>query len=564
MFCGNCGTKLKPGARFCAHCGATITPKNQQTSRQQPPPVPEVPYSPKVKTTTKKKNNTGFTVAMIVLIVILVLAIVAFIVAVMAGGIFTTQEPAPGKESEEATQVEQTTPETEPTEAVSDNPVPEGNPYRSFYTEAEYILPQSHTRYYAPAELTNLSDQALQIAYAEISARHGIAPADPSLQEYFSSLSWYSPKAGSAQLNTYEEQNQFLIDVCQRQRNGSIYRTSNPYMAYSDLGTTYFIPNSDNRYLTGNDLRNLNETELILARNEIFARHGYIFNDTVLKEYFCCENWYAPKILGSDFDSSVFSDQENANLQLIQVYEDILDGIYPASDNPYTPYYSYGREYIFADSSSRILNEYDVQYLSIPELIIARNEIFARHGYCFTDDHLMQYFVQRSWYQPDVAPGRLDLVSLNSTERANVNFLLDYQDKLEDMVELDTLDTSLGYYVSSDLYYMYLPNYWEDYCVYTASDGYTMRFCEKLSNQSLGAGHLFTVTAYTSLDYQHLPSYDLLGQVTDNNGNYWYLIAMYPTDVQFDTGNDALYSKMYNDISRILSTLTLKEGYSFV
>lgn len=561
MFCGHCGTKLNPNTRFCAHCGAPVPQKPQQSSGQsQPAPAPAVTHSPKLKTTSRKKSNTAFTAVMIVLIVILVLAIAAFVVAVLTGGIFTTEEPAP---TEESVAVDEATPETEPPEEISANPVPEGNPYRDFYTEAEYILPESHVRYYAPAELANLSDQALEIACAEISARHGIAPGDASLQEYFASLSWYSPKAGSAQLNTYEEENLFLIDVCQRQRDGSIYRTSNPYMAYSDLGTNYFIANSDNRYLTGADLRNLNETELIIARNEIFARHGYIFNDAVLKEYFCCESWYVPSVLSTDFDSSAFCDQENANLQLIQVYEDILDGIYPASDNPYTPYYRRNYEYIFSDSSTRLLTERDVQYLSIPELIIARNEIFARRGYCFTNDHLMQYFMQCSWYRPDVAPGRLDLLSLNSTENQNVNFLLDYQDKKEDLAELDNLDTSLDYSVETDLYCIYLPNYWEDYCVYTSSDGHSLRFCEKLSQQSIGGGHLFTVTTYSSTDFYNLPSYELLGYITDNNGNYWYLVAIYPTDVQFDSGNEALYAKMSGEISRILSTLTLKDGYSY-
>lgn len=68
--------------------------------------------------------------------------------------------------------------------------------------------------------------------------------------------------------------------------------------------------------------------------------------------------------MSEDFDSPVFCDRENANIQLIRVYEDILDGVRPSSDNPYIPYYNRNYEYIFYDSSNRLLSESDVIYPS--------------------------------------------------------------------------------------------------------------------------------------------------------------------------------------------------------
>ena len=200
-------------------------------------------------------------------------------------------------------------------------------------------------------------------------------------------------------------------------------------------------------------------------------------------------------------------------------------------------------------------------YLSIPELIIARNEIFARHGYCFTDDHLMQYFLQCSWYLPDVAPGRLDLISLNSTETKNVNFLLDYQDKREDLEELNNLDTTLNYRVESDMFYLYLPAYWKEFCV-TSADGHNLRFYEKYSRNSIGGGHLFSIEAIPMVESYDGPSYSYLGTVTDGTqDNYWHLIVTYPTDVQWEIPYQELYTKMYEENQRILSTLTMKDGY---
>ena len=534
MFCHKCGSELKDGAHFCSNCGVSLG-----------------------ESSAAKGSNLPKIITLVML-ALMGLAILIFIAVFVLSGTFSF-----GNTPEQETLAPTEIPEEISTEPVSTNPIPEGNLYRDCYTDDEYILSDSHSRYYAPSEIQSLSDEALSVAYAEISARHGVLPTETALQEYFNCLSWFTP-GGDSQLNTYEEQNLFLIDTCMRQRDGSIYRNGNPYMAFSDLGTTYLMPNSDNRYLTGNELHGLSKEELIIARNEIFARHGYIFGDDVLREYFFCENWYIPSVLGADFDSSVFNDQESANIKLIQVYEEIASGVSFSADNPYAPYYNRNYEYIFYDSNTRLLHETDIMYLSIPELIIARNEIFARQGYCFTDDHLMEYFLQCSWYHPQVAPGRADLISMNSTQTQNVNFLLDYQDKKEEMSNMQNLDSTLNYYVETYMFSLYLPAYWKDYCTYNSGDGALLTFRERLSYESIYCGHLFTITTYTSPDFDYLPSYDFLGQVVDPNGNSLYLVVIYPTDVQFDMPYMELYRKMADQRSQILSTIVLKEGYTFV
>ncbi|MBE5967312.1 MAG: YARHG domain-containing protein [Lachnospiraceae bacterium] len=54
-----------------------------------------------------------------------------------------------------------------------------------------------------------------------------------------------------------------------------------------------------------------------LAKNEIYARHGYIFNDEDLNNYFMVQLWYEPSCTPEDFDDSVFNDYEKANLKLL-------------------------------------------------------------------------------------------------------------------------------------------------------------------------------------------------------------------------------------------------------
>lgn len=87
----------------------------------------------------------------------------------------------------------------------------------------------------------------------------------------------------------------------------------------------YVIPDSDSRYITEEDLNKLSEYEVLLARNEIYARHGRIFNNEELNEYFTSKSWYNPTVAGADFTeeyaASVFNEFEITNITTIVQYE---------------------------------------------------------------------------------------------------------------------------------------------------------------------------------------------------------------------------------------------------
>lgn len=86
----------------------------------------------------------------------------------------------------------------------------------------------------------------------------------------------------------------------------------------------YILPDSNSRYLTEDDLNELSEWELKLARNEIYARHGRRFNDPDLQHYFDQQSWYIGSIAPDDFDknySSEISALEKKNAEFILQYE---------------------------------------------------------------------------------------------------------------------------------------------------------------------------------------------------------------------------------------------------
>lgn len=82
----------------------------------------------------------------------------------------------------------------------------------------------------------------------------------------------------------------------------------------------YILPECETRTYTKEELSVLSADELRLARNEIYARHGRMFNSEDLKNYFQSKSWYTPQYEGSEFDAkgdSILNEYEIANRNLI-------------------------------------------------------------------------------------------------------------------------------------------------------------------------------------------------------------------------------------------------------
>ena len=84
----------------------------------------------------------------------------------------------------------------------------------------------------------------------------------------------------------------------------------------------YILPYSDTRKLKKSDLRDLTKQELRLARNEIYARHGRLFDSEDLQDYFDEKDWYDGYIDPEDFvDSEELNRIERYNAKFILKYE---------------------------------------------------------------------------------------------------------------------------------------------------------------------------------------------------------------------------------------------------
>jgi cytoskeletal protein RodZ len=88
-----------------------------------------------------------------------------------------------------------------------------------------------------------------------------------------------------------------------------------------EQSSDYIIPDSSTRYLSNADLNSLSEWQIRIARNEIYARHGRIFNSEELISYFAEKSWYSPSISPEKFDNSYLNAIEIENLKFIANYE---------------------------------------------------------------------------------------------------------------------------------------------------------------------------------------------------------------------------------------------------
>jgi hypothetical protein len=166
-----------------------------------------------------------------------------------------------------------------------------------------------------------------------------------------------------------------------------------------ESGMGEIFPHSSTALLAAAELQGLDAGLLRLARNEIFARRGYIFRDQKLAEHFSQFPWYRPVT-----SEPVLGQVELANVELIRTFE--LRGSAPTEG------------FVFPDSDRRLLVAGELAGLNAATLRLARNEIYARRGRKFVSADLRNYFSQFGWYRPQFGE-----VELTYVEQKNVDLI---------------------------------------------------------------------------------------------------------------------------------------------
>jgi YARHG domain len=83
----------------------------------------------------------------------------------------------------------------------------------------------------------------------------------------------------------------------------------------------------------------------------------------------------------------------------------------------------------YPQASQRLLKAKDVENMYKEDLMFMRNEIFARHGYCFKKKELRQEFEMQDWYVPNT----VDIKGfLTEIEKKNIEIIKRYEKYAEE------------------------------------------------------------------------------------------------------------------------------------
>ena len=203
------------------------------------------------------------------------------------------------------------------------------------------------------------------VLIAEFEAIHGKTFSEEWLQKYFDERYWYkrNPNYSPAMLSAIERKN---MEKFIAQKNEARKTEISP----GDMDKFQTV------LLKEDQLKGLNFSELRLLRNEVFARRGKRFTVVAYKQAFEWRDWYKPL---KDQKKVKLSATEEANVKLLEAYENKL------------------RQKI----TTEVLPEYYFWGMYAEDLLMLRNEIFAKRGRIFKDVKLQKYFEAQPWYKPD-------------------------------------------------------------------------------------------------------------------------------------------------------------------
>jgi hypothetical protein len=196
-------------------------------------------------------------------------------------------------------------------------------------------------------------------------------------------------------------------------------------IAFADCWDGMF-PDSGRRFLSDQELASLEEEELWMARNEIFARHGLIFSTQRGIEFAQGLCGYNPDEPDPTRVQPRFNQYELRNVERISR----LEKARKAGQKPSAP--MAGSLWIFPDSDRRNLTDAEIQSLlaqpdGAERVWRARNEIYARHGYVFQTPKGRAYARSLgSAYNGDEPDAGRVLQRFNAFERYNVELLRKY------------------------------------------------------------------------------------------------------------------------------------------
>jgi hypothetical protein len=249
-------------------------------------------------------------------------------------------------------------------------------------------------------QIQKLEMYDLKLLRGIIFGRHGRVFKDTEIKSYLDEQPWYkaNPDFKNSMLNDMERRNLDLIRIAEASKHETIQPGDMRYWR--------------DRAITPRKLGKHSGAEWKVLLAEVEAIHGKRFDDEPwLQQYFEERYWYFPS---DKYEAKKLSAIEQKNLQALS------DAQKKQRNVALLP----GDMQFFED---RTISDAMLRGLSLHELRLLRNEIYARHGRIFRAEWLQQYFYQQPWYAPDE---NFKDEELSGNDKVNVETIVKYENTI--------------------------------------------------------------------------------------------------------------------------------------
>jgi YARHG domain-containing protein len=250
------------------------------------------------------------------------------------------------------------------------------------------------------AQVQNLELYELKLLRGLVFGRHGRVFKDGEISAFLKDQSWYKPNPDftNTMLNNTERRSLDVIRVAEAAKHETIEPGDMRYWV--------------ERAIPAKKLGKHSSAEWKVLLAEVEAIHGKRFDgDPWLQKYFDERYWYAPS---DKYDPKKLSAIERKNIV-------ILSGAQKKQRN--VALLPGDMEYF----ENRLISDQMLQGLSLHELRLLRNEIYARHGRQFRAEWLQQYFFSQPWYTPDE---NFKDEELSGNDKTNVETIVKYENQV--------------------------------------------------------------------------------------------------------------------------------------
>ena len=263
------------------------------------------------------------------------------------------------------------------------------------------------------AQVSSLELDDLKLLRGIVFGKHGRVFKDQEIRAFLESRPWFKADANfqNSELNDTERANLDIIRDAEARKHPRV-----------EPGDMRFYRT---RLLSRKKLGQHTGAEWTVLASEIEAIHGKRFDDTPwLQQYFDDRYWYQP---ARHYDPKGLSDIEKKNLALMTtIHRQQRHVALSPGDMEFF--------------ENKLISEQMLHGLSLHELRLLRNEIYARHGRVFKTLWLEQYFGTQAWYD---AKEDFKDEDLSGADKTNVETIVAYENKLHNQISTKPITSAL-------------------------------------------------------------------------------------------------------------------------